>query len=197
MQPIEHLRTAMTKLALGLLLWSFTHFIPGLFAGARSRLVGRLGENAYKGIFLLLMVLAIYLLIAGWKSAVPETVYLPPAWGRHVTALLVLAGFVLFFAPYPPNNIKRLLRHPQLTGVVLWGAGHLLANGEARSILLFGGFAAWAVVEVLVINRRDRAWTRPAPTPRRNDLLLVVGGAAGYLAVAFAHQWLFGFSPFV
>jgi len=187
----------MTKLALGILLWSFTHLIPGLFAGARSKLVGRLGENAYKGLFLLLMVLAIYLVISGWKAAVPGTVYLPPDWGRHVTALLVLAGFILFFAPYPPNNIKRLLRHPQLTGVVLWGAGHLLANGEARSILLFGGFAAWAAVEMLVINRRDRAWTRPAPAPRRNDLLLVVGGAAVYLAVAFAHQWLFGFSPFI
>jgi uncharacterized membrane protein len=187
----------MNKLALGILLWSFTHFIPSLFAGPRRKLVERFGESAYKGLFLLLMVLAIYLVIAGWKAAVPETVYLPPAWGRHATALLVLLGFILFFAPYPPNNIKRLLRHPQLTGVVLWGAGHLLANGEARSILLFGGFAAWAVAEILLINRRDRVWNRPAPAPRRNDLLLVVGGAAVYLAVAFAHQWLFGFSPFV
>jgi uncharacterized membrane protein len=186
----------MTKLALGVLLWSFTHFIPALFAEPRRKLVGRFGENAYKGLFLLLMVLAIYLVISGWKAAVPETVYLPPAWGRHVTALLMLAGFVLFFAPYPPNNFKRLLRHPQLTGVVLWGAGHLLANGEARSILLFGGFAAWAVVEMLLINRRDGAWTRPAAAPRRNDVLLVVGGAAVYLLVALTHQWLFGFSPF-
>lgn len=186
----------MIKLALGVLLWSFAHFIPTLFAGPRRKLVGRFGENAYKGLFLLLMVLAIYLVISGWKAAVPETVYLPPAWGRHITALLVLVGFVLFFAPYPPNNIKRLLRHPQLTGVILWGAGHLLANGEARSILLFGGFAAWAAIEMLLINRRDGAWTKPATAPRRNDILLVVGGVAVYLVVAFTHQWLFGFSPF-
>jgi uncharacterized membrane protein len=186
----------MIRLALGILLWSFAHFIPTLFAAPRQRLVARFGENAYKGIFLLLMVLAIYLVISGWKTAIPDAVYLPPAWGRHLTALLVLAGFILFFAPYPPNNFKRWLRHPQLTGVVLWGAGHLLANGEARSILLFGGFAAWALVEMLLINRRDGAWTKPAPAPRRNDLLLVVGGVAVYLAVAFAHQWLFGFSPF-
>ena len=186
----------MTKLALGVLLWSFAHFIPTLFAGPRRKLVGRFGENAYKGLFLLLMVLAIYLVISGWKAAVPETVYVPPAWGRHITALLVLLGFILFFAPYPPNNIKRLLRHPQLTGVILWGAGHLLANGEARSILLFGGFAAWAAIEMLLINRRDGAWTKPEPTPRRNDILLVVGGVAVYLVVAFTHQRLFGFSPF-
>ena len=186
----------MTKLALGVLLWSFAHFIPTLFAGPRRKLVERFGENAYKGLFLLLMVLAIYLVISGWKAAVPETLYLPPAWGRHITALLVLLGFILFFAPYPPNNIKRLLRHPQLTGVILWGAGHLLANGEVRSILLFGGFAAWAAIEMLLINRRDGAWTKPEPAPRRNDILLVVGGVAVYLVVALTHQWLFGFSPF-
>jgi uncharacterized membrane protein len=186
----------MIKLALGVLLWSIAHFIPSLFAGPRKKLVERFGENAYKGLFLLLMVLAIYLVVSGWKAAVPESVYLPPAWGRHVTALLMLVGFVLFFAPYPPNNIRRRLRHPQLTGVVLWGVGHLLANGEARSIVLFGGFAAWAILEMVLINRRDGAWTRPEPVPRKNDLLLVAGGAAVYLLVAFSHRWLFGFSPF-
>jgi uncharacterized membrane protein len=186
----------MTKLALGVLLWSFAHLIPSLFAGPRRKLVARFGENAYKGIFLLLMVLAVYLLVSGWKAAVPEAVYLPPAWGRHLTLALMLLAFILFFAPYPPNNIKRTLRHPQLTGVALWGAGHLLANGEARSILLFGGFAAWAVIEMLLINRRDGAWVKPEPAPRRNDVLLVAGGTAAYLAVAFTHRWLFGFSPF-
>jgi len=186
----------MIKLALGVLLWSFAHFIPSLFAGPRRKLVGRFGENAYKGIFLLLMVLAVYLLVSGWKAAVPEAVYLPPAWGRHLTLALVLLAFILFFAPYPPNNIKRLLRHPQLTGVALWGAGHLLANGETRSIVLFGGFAAWAVIEMLLINRRDGAWVKPEPAPRRNDVLLVAGGIAAYLVVAFTHRWLFGFSPF-
>ena len=186
----------MTKLALGVLVWSFTHFIPSLFAGPRKKLIERFGENAYKGLFLLLMVLAIYLVVSGWKAAVPESVYLPPAWGRHATALLVLIGFVLFFAPYPPNNIRRRLRHPQLTGVVLWGVGHLLANGEARSIVLFGGFAAWAVLEMVLINRRDGAWVRPEPAPRKNDLLLVAGGVVAYLLVAFSHRWLFGFSPF-
>jgi uncharacterized membrane protein len=186
----------MIKLALGVLLWSFAHFIPSLFASPRRRLVERFGENAYKGLFLLLMILAIYLLVSGWRAAVPEWVYPPPTWGRHVTALLLLVGFILFFAPYPPNNIRRLLRHPQLTGVILWGVGHLLANGEARSIVLFGGFTVWAVLEMVLINRRDGAWTRPEPAPRKNDVLLVAGGVAVYLLVAFSHRWLFGFSPF-
>ena len=186
----------MTRLSLGVLLWSLVHLVPTLFAGARGKLVARIGENPYKGLFTLLIVLSIYLIISGWKAAVPESLYVPPAWGRHLTALLMLAAFVLFFAPYPPNNIRRVLRHPQLTGVALWGVGHLLANGEARSVVLFGGLALWAVIEILLINRRDGARTPPPPAPRRNDLLLIVAGVAVYVVLAAAHRWLFGFSPF-
>ena len=186
----------MTKLLLGVLLWSFTHLVPGALPGVRRSLAARLGENGYKGLFTLAMVLAIYLMISGWKAAVPENLFLPPAWGRHLAALLVLAGFILFLAPYPPNNIKRLLRHPQLTGVALWGIGHLFANGESRSIVLFGGLAAWAIVEIVLINRRDGARDTPPPVPARNDVMLVAGGIVAYVAVAAAHQWLFGFAPF-
>jgi uncharacterized membrane protein len=186
----------MIKLVLGVVLWSFTHLLPAVFSGLRERLVTRLGENGYKAAFTLLMALAIYLIISGWKATIPEFVYPPPVWGRHVTALLVLVGFVLFFAPYPPNNIKRALRHPQLTGVALWGVGHLFANGEGRSIVLFGGLATWAILEMILINRREGAWAKPAPAPRRNDVILIVGAIVVYIVVAAAHQWLFGFSPF-
>jgi uncharacterized membrane protein len=109
----------------------------------------------------------------------------------------MLIAFVLFFAPYPPNNIKRLLRHPQLTGVLCWGVGHLLANGEGRSIVLFGGLALWALLEMVLINRRDGAWQKPQPAPRKNDIILAAAGLGAYVIFAMAHQWLFGFSPFI
>ena len=159
----------MTKLLLGVMLWSVTHLVPGALPGLKKSVVARLGENGYKGLFTVLMVLAIYVLI----------------------------GFILFFAPYPPNNVKRLLRHPQLTGVALWGIGHLLANGESRSIILFGGLAAWAIAEILLINRRDGARDRPSPVPARNDAILAGGGIVAYVVVIAAHEWLFGFAPFI
>jgi uncharacterized membrane protein len=187
----------MTRLTLGVLIWSVTHLLPALAPGLRKSLVSRLGENGYKGVFTVLTVLAIYLLISGWKASVPEAVYVPLPWGRHVTALLMLVGLVLFFAPYPPNNIRRALRHPQLTGVACWGIGHLLANGEGRSIVLFGGLALWAIIEMVAINRRDGTWTPPAAVARKNDFILIGAGLAAYIVVAAAHQWLFGFSPFI
>ena len=187
----------MIKLVLGVLLWSGTHLFPALAVDGRKRLVGKLGENGYKGLFLVAMILAIYLIISGWKATVPEFLYIPPAWGRHAASLLVLIAFILFSASHGHNNIKRLVRHPQLSSVALWGFAHLLANGESRSIVLFGGLALWAVVEIVLINRREGAWTRPEPAPIKKDVIAVVAGVVVYGIVAATHQWLFGFSPFV
>jgi uncharacterized membrane protein len=186
----------MTKLVLGVLLWSFIHFIPAVAVDFRKSLIAKLGENPYKGIFALLMVFSLYLIISGWKAAIPESVYLPPQWGRHATSLLVLIAFILFIAPYHATNLKRFLRHPQLTGVACWGIGHLLANGEGRSIVLFGGLAAWAIIEMVLLNRRDGAWVKPDSVPKKKDIILLVAGFVVYIIVAVSHQWLFGFSPF-
>ena len=185
----------MFLLILGVLLWGVMHFLPAADAGIRRNLISRLGENPWKGLFTLMIALSIFLIISGWKSTIPQAVYIPPLWGRQVTALLVLIGFVLFFAPYPPNNLKRLLRHPQLTGVICWGVGHLFANGDLRSIILFGGMSTWAFLEILLINRRDGVRARPAPAPAKYDIALVIGGVAAYAAVVFFHAGLFGVSP--
>ena len=185
----------MTSLILGVLLWSLMHFAPAVDLSVRRNLISKVGENPYKGIFALLMFLSIYLIITGWKATVPEALYVPPEWGRHVTALFMLGAFILFFAPYPPNNFKRVLRHPQLTGLVLWSVGHLFSNGEIRSIILFGGLALWAIIDIVLINRRDGVRSKPEPVSVKYDIGLVIGGLVVYVAVMFSHQWLFGVSP--
>jgi len=187
----------LTKLVLGVVIWSFAHFIPAAAVGFRKNLIAKLGEKPYKGIFTLLMALALYLIISGWKATIPESIYLPPQWGRHATSLLLLMSFILIVAPYQNTNLKRFLRHPQLAGVACWGIGHLLANGETRSIVLFGGLAAWAIIEIRLLNRRDSAWLKPDPVSRKKDIMLIVAGLVIYAVVAVTHQWLFGFSPFV
>lgn len=186
----------MIKLVFGVLLWSATHFVPALAAGFRKKLIDRLGEKPYKGVFTLVMVLAIYLIISGWRSTPPEMLYLPPAWGRHATMLLVLIAFVLFSASHGTNNIKRFIRHPQLSSVALWGFAHLLANGETRSVVLFGGLMLWAVADIALLNRREGAWQKPEAAPFKKDVIAVAAGIVVYLVIAFSHQWLFGVSPF-
>jgi uncharacterized membrane protein len=191
----------MTRLALGVLLWSIVHFIPGIAADLKKNLVDRYGEYPYKGLFTLLMVVSLYLIITGWQSLTPvapavlETVYTAPEWGGHAAGVLVLIGFILFLAPYPPNNIKRVMRHPQLFGVMCWGVGHLLAIGTERGIVLFGGLTVWAIIEILLLNRRDGAWVKPEKVSHRKDLTMVLFSVLAYMAFLYTHHLLFGGSP--
>jgi len=188
----------MTRLVIGVLLWSLVHFIPSVASDFKNNMVARFGENPYKGLFVVLMIASIYLMISGWSSMTPVepdvlmAVYTAPEWGGHLAAVLILLGFILFFAPYPSNNFKRLLRHPQLIGVVAWGVGHLVAVGTARAIVLFGGLAAWALIEIFLINRRDGPWLKPDKAALKNDVTLVAFSVLVYLAFLYTHHMLFG-----
>ena len=74
--------------------------------------------------------------------------------------LLVVIAFILMGASNYPTRIKQYIRHPQLTGVIVWAFAHLMLNGDSRSVLLFGGMALWAVLEIVFINRREGEWTK-------------------------------------
>jgi uncharacterized membrane protein len=186
----------MTRLAFGILLWSIVHLFPAVAVDLRKALFERMGEYPYKGIFSLLVIIALYLIISGWGSIAPEEIfYTAPQWGGLAAGLLVFAGFILFFAPYPANNLKRILRHPQLIGTACWGVGHLLAIGSPRAIVLFGGLTAWALVEIVLINRRDGEWIKPDKAPYKKDLSLVLFGSLAYVAFLFTHHMLFGGDP--
>lgn len=188
----------MTRLTLGVLLWSLVHLIPGLAGDFKNNMISRHGEYPYKGIFTLLMIGSLYLIISGWSSLTPEApellemLYTPPDWGGYAAALLILIGFILFLAPYPPNNFKRLLRHPQLIGMICWGVGHLIAVGTARALILFGGLSVWALIEILALNRRDGIWTKPARVPLKKDIAMTLFSVLAYLAFLYTHHLLFG-----
>ena len=188
----------MTRLVIGVLLWSMVHFIPSFAAGFKQSMLKRSGEYPYKGAFTLLMVISLYLIISGWSSLTPvepdvlNAVYTAPEWGGPAAAVLVLVGFILFLAPYPPNNFRRMLRHPQLVGVISWGLGHLLAIGTARAIVLFGGLTVWALIEMFLINRRDGQWVKPEKAPIRNDVTLALFSILAYMAFLYTHHLLFG-----
>jgi uncharacterized membrane protein len=188
----------MTRLVLGVLLWSVVHFFPSVATDLKKNIVKRIGEYPYKGVFTVLMIVSLYLIIAGWESMTPvepavlKLVYTAPDWGGYAAGVLVLIGFILFLAPYPPNNIKRILRHPQLIGMACWGVGHLLAVGTARAIVLFGGLTVWAIIEIFLINRRDGEWLKADNVPFKKDLAMVLFSVLAYMAFLYTHHLLFG-----
>ncbi len=184
----------MIMLLAGLTLWAAVHWFPAALPDQRNALVAKLGEGPYKGVFSLLVVLSIVLIILGWRAAPIVQAYIPPMFGNPVIAAAIYFSFVLFFAARIPNNLRRLVRHPQLTGVVVWGAAHLLVNGQVRDVLLFGGLSLWAIVGMLLANHRDGAWEKPAPVPVWMDGLLAVVALIVTAVLFYVHANLFGMS---
>lgn len=182
----------MTLLILGIIVWSLTHLLPSALPGMRGRFVAALGENRYRGLFALVIVGALLLIVFGWKQAIPTAVYTPPMTASPLTSALILIGFVLFIASQAPGNIKRFIRHPQMIGTICWGVAHLLLNGDSRSVTLFGGLTVWAVLEILMINRREGDWRRPEAAPIRVDIVTVAIGLVAFAAIVYFHAGLFG-----
>ncbi len=185
----------MILLLAGITLWAAVHWFPMALPEQRNALVAKLGEGPYKGIFALLIAASIAAMVLGWKQAPLVQAYLPPLFGNWVIAAAIALALILFFASQVPNNLRRIVRHPQLTGVIIWGAAHLLVNGSVRDVLLFGGLGVWAAVGIWLSNRRDGAWQKPAPAPLYMDAAVAALGLTVAALTFHFHGWLFGVTP--
>ena len=185
----------MIWLLLGVLLFAGVHMIPAAAKPTRARVIERVGEGPYKGLFALGTLGGIALMVVGWRSSAPSMVYATPSGADWVANLLLVPALILFAASGVPTNLKRVIRHPQLTGVATWAVAHLLANGDSRTILLFGGIGLWAVVEIGFLNRRDGAWKKPEPLPMSAELKPLIGGVVAFALFFFLHPYIAGVSP--
>ena len=185
----------MIWLVSGILIWCLLHPIRSVAGSFRSSMIKTLGTEGYRGLFSLLILGSVVLMVIGWRGTVPTFIYLPPAWGRSAAIVLMLIAFLLFAAAGMETNIKRYLRHPQLTGAVLWAVGHLLANGDSRSLILFGSIGVWALIEMPLISRREGEWVKPDPVPLSTDIKVLIAGVIAYVVLLLAHPYLFGVAP--
>lgn len=176
----------------GLAIFFGSHLFTALARGPREALVKKLGAGPYKGLYSLVSLAGFALIVVGWRGADASTVYAPPEGGRHIAYLLTLFAFVMLAAAYAPaGKIAAAIKHPMLAGVKAWAFAHLLVNGELRSVILFGAFLAYGVIDRIAVKRRGD--NGPAPGPWRNDVIAVVAGVAAWLAVyLFLHPYIAG-----
>ena len=181
----------MSLLVAGLVLFLAIHLIPSA-PRLRAALMERLGANPYRGLFSAVVLLSLAAVVWGFSRSPIEEVYAPPAWGHQASMILVPIALVLFAAANMATRIRALLRHPMLLGLLLWAFAHLLANGELRSVVLFGGFALFAVVEIVSAVARGKGPPKQ-PQPRiAMDIAAVVGGLVVAGLLAGFHDTLFG-----
>lgn len=190
----------MTYLIIGLLLFLGVHSIAIVAPAWRNDMAARLGDASWKALYAAISVIGFVVLVHGYAlaRAEPVVLYTPPAWTRHLAALLMLPVFPLLFSAYLPGRIKAAVKHPMLTATKAWALSHLLVNGNLADVLLFGGFLAWAVLDRISVGKRaapQKTLIQGTPT-RFNDVLAVVAGLAVYvLVVAWAHQRFIGVAP--
>jgi uncharacterized membrane protein len=172
-------------LVAGVALWALAHLFKR-FAPARRAAMG----DAGKGVVTVLLVASIVMMVFGYRWADHTWLWSPPAFLGHLNNLLVVLAFYLYAASGMKTRITRVIRHPQLTAVKTWAVAHLLVVPTLPGLVLFGGLLAWAVVSVILINRANRDWTRPAPAPLGKEIGALIGAVVVTVAVGFIHGWL-------
>ena len=188
----------MIWLLLGLLIFFGIHFVP-ILTSLRAQLVSSIGAMGYQAFFSIVSLVGFALVVIGYGemqtagSANPQ-IWLPPTWIKHVVFLLMLPVFVFLIAAYVPSNIRDRIGHPMLVAIKIWALAHLLANGDLASIILFGSFLAYAVIDrISVKSRVSRGPLGERKGTIAGDVVAVVGGLGVYLLFMFwAHEQLIG-----
>jgi uncharacterized membrane protein len=177
----------LASLVLGMVLFLATH----LFARSavwRPALIARLGKTPYRILFSIVSTGILALIVYGFARYRAEEwidVWYPPLSMRHITLALMLPAVILLFAAFLPGHIRTWTRYPALLAVKIWAFAHLLANGDLGSIILFGGFLAWAVIARIMLKRAPPAEAGGNDGGWFNDGLAVVLGVVAYAALGF------------
>ncbi len=203
----------------------------------RPWLVARIGEQAYLGLYSLIAFGAIGWVISAFVRAPYIELWPTSAWSAGVALLVMPFALLLAVSGVstpnptavgaPPETLEqaqavrgilRVTRHPLMWGIALWALAHVVANGDFASFVMFGVFAALALVGTLMLDRKYAArrgaeWQRFADASSNLPLEAIVQerqslvfAEIGWVRVAVAlllyvvllalHPWLFGLSPF-
>ena len=180
----------MGLMIFGLALWFGAHFFKRIAPAQREQL----GDKT-RGIIAVALLLALVLMVLGYRGA--DTTFI---WGRSpattgINNLLMVFAVVLFGAGSSKSRLRSRLRHPMLTGAVVWAVAHILVNGDSASLILFGGIGVWALVQMTLINRAEPDYTAWEGGSIAGDIRLAAISAVVFAVIAGIHTWL-GYFPF-
>lgn len=173
----------------------------------RDALTGRLGEGPYMGLFSLASVAGLAWLGFAYGdarlgagndvlwNAGPATRGLQLAI-QLLAVLLIVPGLTtpnptsvrqerVLERPEAVRGMLRITRHPFLWGVAIWALGHLLVNGDAASLILFGSLLALALFGAASIDAK-----RKRVLGARWDAFAVQTSNVPFLAIAQGRQRL-------
>jgi uncharacterized membrane protein len=139
----------------------------------REPLVVRIGERPFIGLYSILVTLPFIWIIAAYRTAPVDYLWIAPTGIKHITLSVMIVAAILVVASVSRNNpsvvgapppkledgpkgIFRITRHPFMWSVALWAITHLMATGDAASVILFGGLSTLAIAGTLHSDARKR-----------------------------------------
>ena len=185
----------MIWLIIGLILFFGAHIQKRMFTSLRSKLIDIIGETGQRGIVALTSSVGLILIILGYKLS--DTIYLYDLgpWGLFLNNIAMMFSIGFLLLGHSKSRFRRYFRHPMLISVIYWSVSHLLANGDLKAVILFSGFAVWALMEILLINRAVINFKPFAGGSLKGDVKFFVFSITAYLALSLIHLQL-GVDPF-
>lgn len=215
------------KFCAAYLAFFLSHALP-VRPRVKSRLVSALGKRGFAIAYSLLSLSVLIWLIGAAGRAPFVALWEAAIWHNHLLLVVMLAVCLIvalslgrpnpfsfggpdegFDAAHP--GIVRYMRHPMLVALALWSGAHLVANGALAHVLLFGGFAGFALIGQIMIDRRRKSqmgadWWAAYQQMQAAPLLQLpsnwvefsvrlLSGLALYVALIWLHPYLFGVSP--
>lgn len=221
----------LALLALAAAAFLATHLLSS--TPLRAALVARLGEWPYRGLYSVVAFVTLAWMIWAYANAPRESLLWTPL--RYAPLPAMPLAFVLLACGYwrnptmvgadrllksddPARGMIRITRHPIMWAIILWAAAHILARGDAKSLLFFGGFLALAALGSVSLDRRKARtagadWKRFAAATSHVPFVAVaqgrnrivwreigwlrpLAGLALFAAFFALHPWLFGARPY-
>ncbi|MDP2121500.1 MAG: NnrU family protein [Hoeflea sp.] len=150
-----------------------SHAIP-VRPPVKPFLTARLGKAGFSLAYSALSIAVLVWLIVAAGRAPHVEIWPRAAWQSHVTLVaMVAACLILALAAFRPNpfsfggwrngdfdpgrpGIAGWIRHPVLAVLALWASGHIVPNGNLAHVILFSGFALFALLGQRLIDRRRK-----------------------------------------
>lgn len=146
----------MIELSAAILVFLASHALPSQ-TRVRAWLLGHLGKRLFFSLYGMMSLALLTWLLLAYQNAPYIEVWEFAEWMRWMCVGLVLIACLFigsaFTQPNPlslsaSHDIQRfdpdhpgivgLTRHPALFGLVIWSGAHMIPNGDAASLLMFG-----------------------------------------------------------
>jgi uncharacterized membrane protein len=222
----------MQQLVLALCAFVGFHF---LFSHPlRAQAVKALGDRGFQAFYSVVAMASFGWALWAYGRAEQTALFTPPSWSAAITPVVMVLAAILFVgaltSPNPaivglegrlasigtPRGVLAITRHPLMWAFTLWALVHILANGDAPTVVLAGAMGFLALVGSAAQDHKKRqllgeAWAdyqaRTAYWPFAGQLtgksswgaawpgwIALVGGVTLYALMLFGHPYIAGVS---